>query len=53
LEQELKSELGVEVECVAGSGGVFEVSVDGRIIFSKKTLKRFPKDGEIISLLKK
>jgi len=40
-----------EVELVAGSGGVYEISVDGQTIFSKKQLGRFPEDGEIVSLL--
>lgn len=28
-------------------GGVFEVSVDGTLIFSKKQLGRFPEPGEV------
>jgi selenoprotein W-related protein len=43
---------GVEVELIAGSGGVFTVCRDGRRIFSKKELNRFPEDGEIVDLLK-
>jgi len=37
---------------VAGSGGVYEISVDGRPVFSKKQLGRFPEDGEIVSLIR-
>jgi selenoprotein W-related protein len=40
------------VELIAGSGGVYEISVDGRSIFSKKQLGRFPEDGEIVSLIR-
>jgi selenoprotein W-related protein len=36
---------------VQSSGGVFEVEVDGRLIFSKKKLGRFPEPGEIEKLL--
>jgi selenoprotein W-related protein len=36
-----------EVELVKGVGGVFEISVDGRLAFSKKQLGRFPEDSEI------
>jgi len=53
LESELKRELSAEVECVAGSSGAFEISVEGRSLFSKKNLKRFPRDGEILALIKK
>jgi len=52
LGAELQSALGADVELVAGSGGVFEVDVDGRNIFSKKALKRFPDEGEIVNLIK-
>jgi selenoprotein W-related protein len=40
--------LGVESELIPSSGGVFEVTVDGRKVFSKKALGRFPEDGEIL-----
>jgi selT/selW/selH-like putative selenoprotein len=42
---------GVETELLEGSGGVFEVSVDGRLLFSKKELKRFPVYQEIPTLI--
>ena len=29
------------------SGGVFEITVDGRLRFSKKTAGRFPSDEEV------
>jgi len=37
---------------VASGGGVYEVSVDGELIFSKKKLGRFPDDGEILKLIR-
>jgi len=33
------------------SGGVFEVTLNGSLIFSKKQLGRFPKDGEIVTFI--
>ena len=38
---------GAEVELVPGVGGVFEITVDGRLVFSKKQTGRFPTDEEI------
>jgi selenoprotein W-related protein len=36
---------------IPGRGGVFEVTVDGRLIFSKKTVqKRHAEPGEILRL---
>jgi len=32
-----------------GSGGQFEVTLDGNLIFSKKQLGRFPENAEILS----
>jgi len=32
-----------------GSGGQFEVTLDGNLIFSKKQLGRFPETEEILS----
>jgi selenoprotein W-related protein len=36
---------------IESGGGVFEVCVDGDLIFSKKELGRFPEHPEIFSIL--
>jgi selT/selW/selH-like putative selenoprotein len=41
---------GAEVELVPGVGGVFEITVDGKLAFSKKQTGRFPTDDEIDAL---
>jgi len=33
------------------SGGVFEIIVNGSLIFSKNQLGRFPKDGEVVTFI--
>ena len=38
---------GAEIELVKGGNGVFEISLDGEPVFSKKALGRFPEDDEI------
>jgi selT/selW/selH-like putative selenoprotein len=43
---------GATVELVRASGGVFEITIDGALKFSKKALGRFPTDGEIVALAK-
>ncbi|MGC4087985.1 MAG: SelT/SelW/SelH family protein [Polyangiaceae bacterium] len=45
------SELG-EVALVPGRGGVFEVALDGRIIFSRAERGRFPEPKEIKQALR-
>lgn len=46
LQREFAGE-AVEVELVPASGGVYEVSVNGRLVFSKRATYRLPDDDEI------
>jgi selT/selW/selH-like putative selenoprotein len=41
-----------EVTLVEGGGGVFEIRIDERLAFSKKSCGRFPQPDEIDSLLR-
>ena len=50
--EELQKRLGAEVDLVAGSNGIFDVSLDGRMIFSKFEQGRFPEPDEIVTLIK-
>jgi selenoprotein W-related protein len=43
----LEEKYGAEVELVPGVGGVFEITVDGRLAYSKKQMGRFPTDEEV------
>jgi predicted Rdx family selenoprotein len=38
---------GAEIAYERSGGGVFEITVDGDLKFSKKALGRFPTDAEI------
>ena len=40
------------LEVVAGSGGVFDVEVDGDLLFSKKADGRHAHDGEVLTLFR-
>ena len=52
LEVELKSNFaGIETTLISSSGGVFEVTLNNDLIFSKKELSRFPDNGEIEKLI--
>lgn len=53
MKAELENSLGVETELVKGYGGVFDVRVDGDLVFSKADFSRFPKEGEITSIISK
>jgi len=53
LAAELKKGLGVESKLTPGSGGVFDVTADGKLIFSKKSVGRFPRTDEVLESLQK
>ena len=39
-----------DINLVAGGGGVFDITVDGQLVFSKKSEGRFPTDDDLQSL---
>lgn len=41
-----------EIRLVESSGGVFEVTVDGDLVFSKKALRRHADPGEVVDLIR-
>ena len=40
-------EFGEDVELIKGTDGVFEVTFDGELIYSKRAQGRFPEPGEV------
>ena len=44
---ELEKEFGVEVRLIRGGGGIYDVTVDGAVVFSKSRTGRFPDPGEV------
>jgi len=53
LGDELKKNLGADIELVAGSNGVFDVSLDGTMIYSKFEAGRFPQADDILKRIQK
>ena len=41
-----------DLTVVTGSKGIFEVEVDGTVLYSKKVAGRHAKDGEILELFR-
>ena len=39
------------VELVPGTGGIFDVHVDGDLVFTKKMLGRYPDPDDVLPLL--
>jgi selT/selW/selH-like putative selenoprotein len=40
-----------EVRLIESSGGLFEVTVDGKLVFSKKALRRHAEPGEVLKAI--
>lgn len=40
------------LEVVTGSGGIFDVHVDGELVFTKSMLGRYPDPDEVMPLLR-
>ena len=47
----MKKATGIEAELIKGRGGVFDVKVGGRLIFSKHSAGRFPETREVLAAL--
>lgn len=43
---------GIDTKLVPGSGGIFDVMVDGKLVFSKRAVGRHAKPGEVVDLIK-
>lgn len=41
-----------EIEVVPGKGGIFDVHVDGELVFEKKMLGRYPEPDDVVPLLR-
>jgi len=48
---QLNEKYNTEVKLVAGSGGCFEVTFDGKLIYSKLETGQFPTIGQITSAI--
>ncbi|MCP4228984.1 MAG: hypothetical protein GY771_02400 [bacterium] len=48
----IKDELGANVNLVASGDGIFDVALDGEVIFSKFDAGRFPEHNEVIAAIR-
>ncbi|MBC8239440.1 MAG: Rdx family protein [Alphaproteobacteria bacterium] len=46
----MQNKFGADVTLTASGGGKFEITVDGRLVYSKKAVGRFPTDEELDAL---
>ena len=47
----IKQALGVEPRLVKGANGIFDLTVDGTLLFSKNRDRGFPDNAEVVAAL--
>ena len=47
MQEAIKKKYGLTAALKEGVGGIFEVSIDGKVVYSNQTTYRFPTDPEI------
>ena len=50
VSDELKSK-GIKVDLIKGSNGVFDVDIDGKVVYSKRITGQFPNQGKLLMLI--
>ena len=48
----LKASFDIEATLIKGGGGVFDVTLDDKVVYSKDDTGRFPTNEEIVGLIK-
>jgi selT/selW/selH-like putative selenoprotein len=49
LQAAIKDKYGITARLREGAGGIFEVSIDGRTVYSNQETYRFPENEEIFA----
>ncbi len=49
MQAAIKKEFGVTADLRGGHGGVFDVTIDGKLVYSKDQTFRFPTNEEIFA----
>ncbi|MGZ5090489.1 MAG: SelT/SelW/SelH family protein [Burkholderiales bacterium] len=52
LAAEISEQMGIQAELIQGSGGIFDVTADGAVIYSKHRTGRFPENAEVLQALR-
>jgi selT/selW/selH-like putative selenoprotein len=48
---EIEERFDISPELIKGEKGIFDVRVDGDLVFSKRSAGRFPKPGEVPGII--
>jgi selT/selW/selH-like putative selenoprotein len=53
LQAAIKNEFGVTADLTGGHSGIFDVEVDGEVVYSKDKTFRFPTNDEVFAEIRK
>jgi selT/selW/selH-like putative selenoprotein len=53
LQAAIKKRFGFDAKLVGGHGGIFEVTLEGKVIYDKFKTFRFPEEQEVLDLIAK
>ncbi|MCC6908439.1 MAG: Rdx family protein [Phycisphaerales bacterium] len=51
MADEIKNRFGAKAELIEGSGGVFDVTVNGKLIYSKHETGEFPDHAKLLDAM--
>ncbi|MEW6599343.1 MAG: Rdx family protein [Nitrospirota bacterium] len=51
LAAKIKETCDIEAKLIEGSSGIFDIAVDGKLIYSKQKTGVFPDESEIIKII--
>lgn len=43
----------MQADLIRGGGGIFDVTLDGKLVYSKHATGRFPDEHEVVNLISK
>lgn len=52
LAEKLKTSLKLETDLIKGSNGIFDVEIDGKLVYSKNETGEFPDEESLIQKIK-
>ncbi len=52
LAEKLKTSLKLETDLIKGSNGIFDVEIDGKLVYSKNETGEFPDEESLVQKIK-
>ena len=53
MQAAIKNEFGLTADLTGGHSGIFDVAIDGEVVYSKDQTYRFPNNDEVFAEIRK